>query len=225
MHLQQSRQQAAATSAEPVGGSAAGPHEEFDERARERHGLRRERFIEQLGDGVAILPAGTVRLRSRSTEYRFRQDADFFYLTGYDEPDAVAADVGAWLDVLAATVTSHSAAVPVPTPGVKPLLDEAWERLMEMNVRNAHFRHGDGTRGCEQDQQRTATLTRVHEAAPNNEGGDSATPQNWHIRSTGGPCAPHHRQRTTGEARRESASIWWTSVGYATASIQSAPPQ
>src|SRR5688500_16013692 len=28
---------------------------------------------------------------------------------------------------------------------VKPLLDEAWNRLMDMNVRNVHFRHGDGT--------------------------------------------------------------------------------
>ena len=30
---------------------------------------------------------------------------------------------------------------------LKPLLDTAWERLMEMNHRNVHFRHGDGTRG------------------------------------------------------------------------------
>lgn len=30
---------------------------------------------------------------------------------------------------------------------VKPLLDEAWHRLMDMNVRNVHFRHGDGTLG------------------------------------------------------------------------------
>jgi protein-L-isoaspartate(D-aspartate) O-methyltransferase len=30
---------------------------------------------------------------------------------------------------------------------VKPLLDEAFERLMEMNIRNVHFRHGDGTAG------------------------------------------------------------------------------
>jgi protein-L-isoaspartate(D-aspartate) O-methyltransferase len=30
---------------------------------------------------------------------------------------------------------------------IKPLLDEAWERLMSMNLRNIHFRHGDGTRG------------------------------------------------------------------------------
>jgi protein-L-isoaspartate(D-aspartate) O-methyltransferase len=30
---------------------------------------------------------------------------------------------------------------------VKPLLDEAWERLMELGLRNVHFRHGDGTTG------------------------------------------------------------------------------
>jgi protein-L-isoaspartate(D-aspartate) O-methyltransferase len=30
---------------------------------------------------------------------------------------------------------------------VKPLLDQAFETLMEMNIRNVHFRHGDGTLG------------------------------------------------------------------------------
>lgn len=30
---------------------------------------------------------------------------------------------------------------------VKPLLDIAWEKLMTMNIRNVHFRHGDGTLG------------------------------------------------------------------------------
>jgi protein-L-isoaspartate(D-aspartate) O-methyltransferase len=30
---------------------------------------------------------------------------------------------------------------------VKPLLDQAFERLMDMNIRNVHFRHGDGTVG------------------------------------------------------------------------------
>src|SRR5688572_4835396 len=30
---------------------------------------------------------------------------------------------------------------------VKPLLDEAFERLMSLGVRNVHFRYGDGTRG------------------------------------------------------------------------------
>jgi protein-L-isoaspartate(D-aspartate) O-methyltransferase len=30
---------------------------------------------------------------------------------------------------------------------LKPLLDVAWERLMELNLRNVHFKHGDGSRG------------------------------------------------------------------------------
>jgi len=41
-------------------------------------------------EGVAILPAAPVRMRSRDVEYRFRQDSDFYYLTGFAEPDAVA---------------------------------------------------------------------------------------------------------------------------------------
>jgi protein-L-isoaspartate(D-aspartate) O-methyltransferase len=30
---------------------------------------------------------------------------------------------------------------------VKPLLDAAWERLMDMGIRNAHFKYADGTLG------------------------------------------------------------------------------
>jgi protein-L-isoaspartate(D-aspartate) O-methyltransferase len=30
---------------------------------------------------------------------------------------------------------------------IKPLLDEAFERLMDLNIRNVHFRHADGTLG------------------------------------------------------------------------------
>ncbi len=30
---------------------------------------------------------------------------------------------------------------------VKPLLDQAWERLMSLSIRNVHFRHGDGSLG------------------------------------------------------------------------------
>ncbi len=33
---------------------------------------------------------------------------------------------------------------------VKPLLDDAWERIMSLGIRNVHFRHGDGTRGWPQ---------------------------------------------------------------------------
>ncbi len=40
--------------------------------------------------GIAILPAAPVRNRSRDVEYRYRQDSDFYYLTGFTEPEAVA---------------------------------------------------------------------------------------------------------------------------------------
>ena len=40
-------------------------------------------------NSIAIVPAARERLRSRDTEYPFRQDSDFFYLTGFPEPDAV----------------------------------------------------------------------------------------------------------------------------------------
>ena len=39
---------------------------------------------------VAIIPAAHDTTRSNDTHYRFRQDSDFFYLTGFEEPDAVA---------------------------------------------------------------------------------------------------------------------------------------
>jgi Xaa-Pro aminopeptidase len=41
-------------------------------------------------NSVAILPAAREVTRSNDTEYRFRQDSDFYYLTGFPEPDAVA---------------------------------------------------------------------------------------------------------------------------------------
>lgn len=39
---------------------------------------------------VAIIPAAHDTRRSNDTHYRFRQDSDFFYLTGFEEPDALA---------------------------------------------------------------------------------------------------------------------------------------
>jgi Xaa-Pro aminopeptidase len=36
------------------------------------------------------LPSAPVRTRSRDVEYRFRQDSDFYYMTGFAEPEAVA---------------------------------------------------------------------------------------------------------------------------------------
>jgi len=41
-------------------------------------------------DAVAIVSGASVVNRSNDTTYRFRQDSDFWYLTGFDHPDATA---------------------------------------------------------------------------------------------------------------------------------------
>ena len=51
---------------------------------------RRERFLERIGNGVAVLPAAAPLIKSRDTELGFRQNSDLFYLTGVTEPEAVA---------------------------------------------------------------------------------------------------------------------------------------
>ena len=51
---------------------------------------RRQQLMQAAGDGaILILPAAPERIRSRDTHYPYRQDSDFWYLTGCDEPDAV----------------------------------------------------------------------------------------------------------------------------------------
>jgi Xaa-Pro aminopeptidase len=52
---------------------------------------RRRQLMRMVGDGgIAVLPSAPVRLRSRDVEHRYRQDSDFYYLTGFPEPHAVA---------------------------------------------------------------------------------------------------------------------------------------
>lgn len=41
-------------------------------------------------DSIAIIPSAREVVRSHDTHHRFRQSSDFFYLTGFDEPEAIA---------------------------------------------------------------------------------------------------------------------------------------
>ena len=41
-------------------------------------------------NSVAIIPAASEAVRSHDTNYRYRQNSDFFYLTGFEEPEAIA---------------------------------------------------------------------------------------------------------------------------------------
>jgi Xaa-Pro aminopeptidase len=53
---------------------------------------RRKTFMRRMKKhSVAILASAGHRVRNRDVEYPFRQDSDFFYLTGFNEPEAVIA--------------------------------------------------------------------------------------------------------------------------------------
>jgi Xaa-Pro aminopeptidase len=50
-----------------------------------------EEFMRRMDPkSVAIIPSAREATRSNDTQYRFRQDSDFFYLTGFEEPDSIA---------------------------------------------------------------------------------------------------------------------------------------
>jgi Xaa-Pro aminopeptidase len=52
---------------------------------------RRQKFLDAMGpDAVAIFVGARLMTRSADTEFPFRQDSDFWYLTGFDHPDAIA---------------------------------------------------------------------------------------------------------------------------------------
>ncbi len=51
---------------------------------------RRKRFMAAIADGVAVLPSAPIAVRSNDVEYIYRQDNDFYYLTGFPEPESVA---------------------------------------------------------------------------------------------------------------------------------------
>jgi Xaa-Pro aminopeptidase len=53
------------------------------------YAARRAAFLEKLGNAVAIIPAARHATRNADTEYEYRQNSDFFYLTGFSEPEAV----------------------------------------------------------------------------------------------------------------------------------------
>ncbi|WP_454730938.1 MULTISPECIES: aminopeptidase P N-terminal domain-containing protein [Cupriavidus] len=53
---------------------------------------RRARVLQQLraaGGGVAILPTAPEAMRNRDSDYPYRHDSYFYYLTGFTEPEAV----------------------------------------------------------------------------------------------------------------------------------------
>lgn len=51
---------------------------------------RRKQLMRMVGeDAIVVLPAAPERVRSNDSYYPYRQDSDFWYLSGFPEPDAV----------------------------------------------------------------------------------------------------------------------------------------
>jgi Xaa-Pro aminopeptidase len=59
--------------------------------AKDEFARRRRQLARLMGrDSIAILPAAPVRQRNNDVEYAYRPDSDFYYITGFDEPESVA---------------------------------------------------------------------------------------------------------------------------------------
>lgn len=57
---------------------------------KNEYARRRKNLMAHMAPGsIAVVVSASEQVRSRDTHYRFRQDSDFWYLSGFDEPDAV----------------------------------------------------------------------------------------------------------------------------------------
>ena len=53
------------------------------------HAKRRTRLFEKMGRGIAIIPNAPEQRRNGDSDYPYRFDSSFYYLTGFAEPDSV----------------------------------------------------------------------------------------------------------------------------------------
>lgn len=50
---------------------------------------RRKSVLKMIDEGVILIPAATYQIRSNDTEYPFRQNSNFYYLSGFEEDNAL----------------------------------------------------------------------------------------------------------------------------------------
>ena len=54
-----------------------------------RYNLRRKSILKSVKDDIVFISSGIQKFHSRDLEVPFRQDSDFYYLTGFNEPNSV----------------------------------------------------------------------------------------------------------------------------------------
>ncbi len=56
--------------------------------SKEVFAQRRQQLMDKMEGGVAIFKSATVANRNNDVDYEYRQDSDFYYLTGFEEPES-----------------------------------------------------------------------------------------------------------------------------------------
>lgn len=58
--------------------------------SKQEFARRRKNLMAQMEpNSIAIVPSASMKVRNRDADYPFRQDSDFYYLTGFAEPESV----------------------------------------------------------------------------------------------------------------------------------------
>jgi len=60
----------------------------------DQNAARRKALLARMGEGVAVIPTAPERLRNRDSDYLYRFDSSFFYLSAFPEPEAVLVLIG-----------------------------------------------------------------------------------------------------------------------------------
>jgi len=150
----------------------------------------RERFLSYLAreGAAAFVPTGALRIRNHDSEHRFRPHSDFWYLTGFREPDAVlvllpAGEVRSVLflnerDREAETWTGRRLGVAAAPEalGVERAypLGELWERLPELLPGHAGLVYRMG-----EEAERDRRLIEVVQRVTARERLGRAVPRRW----------------------------------------------
>jgi Xaa-Pro aminopeptidase len=154
------------------------------------HRENRERLLELLSarGAAGIFPTGSPRIRNADSHYRFRPDSDFFWLTGFDEPDSVLVlrpegeprsvlflpekdrEQEVWSGIRLGT---EAAPETLGVDAAHPI-EELWERLPELLLGHASIVYPAGF-----DDERDRQLRRAVESLGREVRKGATAPREW----------------------------------------------
>ncbi len=73
----------------PLGDTPAEPMVNTGDMSKDEFVARQNRVLESIHPGALLVFSAPVALRNNDVEHEYRQDSDFYYLTGFDEPESV----------------------------------------------------------------------------------------------------------------------------------------